>query len=169
MESTSYRVDGRMIPPVLVAMAAGVVLVILEIKGGKGPLIALILAPFYYLGAELLARKIVLDDAGITVHKFLRSVRLDWSELESLDAVKTGSKLFLVLQGQRGRPIFITNTIARFKDLANRLASLIPRGRISDFASDALNDPPVKHGPLIQAWIVCLLMVGLVVGKLLGY
>ena len=45
----------------------------------------------------------------------------------------------------------------------------VPKEKISVAAGDLLADPPSKHGPLIQAWIVCFVLTALVIGKILGY
>jgi hypothetical protein len=129
----------------------------------------LLLAPFFYLGAEILARKIVLDERGITISKFLRSVRLEWSEIQSLDAVRSGSKLFVILLGDHGRPVLVTNTIRSFSELVSRILKHVPKEKIADGAVQILSDPPSKTGPLVQAWIVCLVLAALVVGKSLGF
>ncbi|MBI5569029.1 MAG: hypothetical protein HY914_03705, partial [Desulfomonile tiedjei] len=95
MQACLYRVDARMIPPVVVAMVCAVILLIMEGQTSRGLVLLLVLVPFFYLGIEILARKIHVDDHGITVSKFMRSVQLAWSEVESLDAVQSSSKLFL--------------------------------------------------------------------------
>ncbi len=169
MPARPYRVDFRMIPPIILAMAAGLVLLILEGATDRGLLTACLLAPFFYLGAEVLARRISLDETGVTISKLLRSVRIQWREIESLDAVKSGSKVFLILQPADQPPALVTNTIARFRELVQGITAHIPESRITDKARDLLTDPPTKHWPMIQAWIVCLVISGVVVGKYLGY
>lgn len=169
MQTYLYRVDSRMIPPVVIAMGSGFCLLVLEGMTQRGFLLAVLLFPFYYLGAEILARRIILDSHGITVSKFLRTVRLEWLEITSLDAVQSRRKLFIIIQAESGHPVIITNTIQPFTDLVERLMAFLPKEKISAVASDLLANPPSKHGPLIQAWIVCLVLTGLVVGKLLGY
>jgi len=164
-----YRVDPRMIVPVIAAMVFGSFLVILEGLTQRGVLLILILLPFFYLGFEILARKITVDSRGILISKFLRSVFVEWSQIESLDAIKSGSKLFLILQTVHTRPVLITNTISPFTDLVDQLLTSLPAEAVSSSARELLSGPPSKVGPLVQAWIVCLVMVGLVVGKLLGY
>ncbi len=169
MEYSGYRVDPRLIPPVALAMVLGILLLCLEGPVKRGFLLLLLLAPFFYLGAEILARKIVLDEKGITISKFLRSVRLEWSDIQSLDAVRSGSKLFVILLGDHGRPVLITNTIRPFPELVSRMLEHVPKERISQGAVEILSDPPSKTGPLVQAWIVCLVLAALLVGKILGF
>jgi hypothetical protein len=169
MDSKVYRVDPRMIPPVVLAMGFGAFLLILEVKTLKGLLLLLLLSPFYYLGAEILARKIVIDTTGITISKFLRSVRLQWSEIQSLDSVRSGSKLFLILQREEGGPVVITNTIRPFQDLVSSLVAAVPAEKVSSPVHELLSGSAAKFGPVIQAWLVCLVFVAMVTGKLLGY
>ncbi len=45
----------------------------------------------------------------------------------------------------------------------------MPAEKISSPVHDLLSDAPAKFGPVIQAWLVSLVFVALVVGKLLGY
>jgi hypothetical protein len=158
-----------MIPPVVLAMGFGVFLLILEGTTPKGLLLLLLLSPFYYLGAEILARKIVIDTTGISISKFLRSVQLQWSEIQSLDAVRSGSKSFLILQREEGGPVVITNTIRPFHDLVSSLVAAVPAEKVSSQVHELLSGSTAKLGPVIQAWLVCLVFVALVAGKLLGY
>jgi len=158
-----------MIPPVVVAMAAGAFLVFDAGLTRQGLLLGLILSPFYFLGAEILSRRIALDSQGITISKFLRSVRLEWSAVESVDAVKTGAKLFLILQGRQERPVFVTNSIRYFGELKDAILARVPEERIASGVREMLDNPPTKHGPMMQAWIVCLVLTGMAVARILGY
>jgi len=169
MNTRSYRVDPRMIPPVSLAIAAGVILLMLEGPTPQGLLLVIILSPFFYLGLEILARKVLLDTHRVTISKFLRTLRMDWSDIEFLDAVKTGRKVFLILHRADGSPTFLTNTLSPFTDLVDEMLRRIPRDRVSENVRELRNDLPTKHGPLIQSWIVCLVLTGLVAGKILGY
>lgn len=169
MQSYYYRVDSRLVPPVIMAMGFGAFLLVLEGATKRGLLLFVILAPFYYLGAEILARKIILSSEGITVRKFLRSVHLDWQEILSLDAFQSGSKVFVILQSEEGGPVLISNTVQPFNDLLGRLQEIVPTEKISEIAKELLADPPSKHGPVIQAWVACLVIAGVLVGRLLGY
>ncbi len=94
-----------------------------------GFLLLFLLSPFFYLAAEILARKIVIDAQGMTISKFLRSVRVEWSEINSVDAVKSGSKLFLILMTGRDRPVLITNTIRPFHEVAAKILENLPPRR----------------------------------------
>jgi hypothetical protein len=169
MQNYIYRVDPRMIPPIIMSMLFGIFLIILEGATQRGFLSFALLVPFYYLGAEILARKIIISEHGITVQKFLRSAHMDWSEIEMLDMVQTGRKVFLILQGGQNRPLLITNTIYRFESLLQKIMEKLPKQRISEPVKDLRRERPSKYGPMIQAWIVCLVLLGIVVGKLLGY
>lgn len=168
METYEYRVDPRMVPPIVVSLAIGAWLVILEGSSERGLFMILILLPFFYLGTEVLARKVVITAQGITVRKLLRSVSIDWTELSTLDYVRSRNKLFLIFQKNDGNPTLITNTISPFKELANKLLEYVPADKISEGAREVLENPPTKNAPLIQAWIVCLVLVALMIGKFFG-
>ena len=169
MQTSEYRVDPRMIPPVILAMGLALLLLILEGTTNRGFLLLLVLLPFFYLGVEILARKITLDSQGILVSKFLRSVFVEWPDVESVDAVKSGSKLFIIVQTEQSRPVLITNTISPFRELTDRILQSVPASKVSDACRELLLAAPPKRGPLMHAWIVCLVMAVMVAGKLLGY
>ncbi len=169
MHNSVYRVDPRMIPPIIMAMVFGILIIIMEGATRRGFLSLALLAPFYYLGAEILARKIVIGEQGIIIKKFLRSLDLNWNGIDSLDMVRSGKKVFLILQGGENRPVLITNTIQNFHDLLNQLMRKIPEEKISTPVKELLQDPPSKYGPLLQAWLICIVLLGIVTGKILGY
>ena len=169
MQQHNYRVDPRMVPPIIMSMSFGAFLIFMEGATQKGFLLFALLFPFYYLGAEVLARRIILNEDGITVQKLLRSVHMDWREISALDMVRTGRKVFLILQGGQSRPVLITNTIQPFEELLKKLTEQLADEKVSEAVRELAKEPPSKYGPLAQAWIVCLLLLGIIVGKLLGY
>ncbi|MBI5572814.1 MAG: hypothetical protein HY914_22915, partial [Desulfomonile tiedjei] len=71
--------------------------------------------------------------------------------------------------GRESRPILITNTISPFNELARSLREAVPPEKVSAACSDLLANPPTKRGPLVQAWIVGLVFLAIVVGRMLGY
>ncbi|MBI5250540.1 MAG: PH domain-containing protein [Desulfomonile tiedjei] len=169
MEMRPYRVDPRMVPPVVLAIVFGAILLILEGPTKRGFLLFFLLSPFFYLAAEILARRIVIDSQGVTISKFLRSTCVQWSEITSVDAVKSGSKLFLILNTDQHRPVLITNTIRPFNEVAQRILENIPQDKISSGVRELVSEVPPKFGPLVQAWIICLVLLGVIIGKLMGY
>ncbi len=58
--NSQFRVDLRLLPPVVLAMLLGSWIMVLESHSDRLMFLIIILAPFYYLGAEILARKICL-------------------------------------------------------------------------------------------------------------
>jgi hypothetical protein len=169
MQTSEYRVDPRMIPPVILSMGLAVLLLILEGTTNRGFLLLLVLLPFFYLGLEVLARKITLDDRGILVAKVLRSVFVEWPDVVSLDAVQSGTKLFIIIQTEHSRPVLITNTISPFRELTEKILQSVPPAKISETCRELLMAAPPKRGPLTHAWIICLVMAVMVAGKILGY
>ncbi len=169
MEKDCFRVDPKMSVPVILAIGAGVTLIFLEGATPKGFLLTIVLSPFFYLGAEILARKITFSDDGLVIDKFLRSVSLNWDEIQSVDAVQSGSKVFLILVHDKGRPVLITNTIQCFGSVAKRILDNVPADKTGERVREILADPPSKFSPLIQAWLVFLVLAGLVAGRYVGF
>jgi hypothetical protein len=163
-----YKVDPKMSIPVILAMISAIVLIAIEGFTNQGLLLVVVLIPFFYLGAEILSRKIVFLPDGITIKKFLRSVNLKWVEIQSLDAIQSGNKLFMILVNEKTRPVLITNTIAAFGEMANRLISSLPPGKVTDQARQILSAPPAKYSTIFQAWVVLFIIIGLILGKFYG-
>jgi hypothetical protein len=168
METQAFRVDPRMVPPVVLGLICAGGLLFLEGLNARGILLIVLLAPFGYLAAEILARTIIIDPDGIIVQKFLRTVRLTWNDVTSLDAVKTGNKVFLILQGTTGRPVIISNTITKFSELAANVLQRTPLSSVAPGARELLTAVPSKIGPVVQAWLIGLVLAGIIAGKLLG-
>ncbi len=169
METRDYRVDSRMIPPVVLAMISGFALLLLEGPTQRGFLLIIILIPFFYLGAEILSRRITVAPEGLTIRKFLRTVRVEWPDIESLDAIKSGNKLFLILTTSSSRPIIVTNTIYGFRELADAILGHVPGTIVSGGAKQILEQTPSKLGPVVQAWIVSVVLAGVLIGRIAGY
>ncbi len=169
MDDNTYTVDPKMRLPIILAMGAGILLILMEGADKQGLLLTIVLFPFFYLGAEILARKISFLPDGVTINKLLRSVELKWAEIRSLDAVQSGKKLFLIVVTDKARPILITNTIQSFDNIAERFISNLPPEKVTEHAKDMLADPPTKFAPILQAWFVFLMLAGLIAGKFLGY
>jgi hypothetical protein len=70
------------------AMGFGVFPLVPEGATKRGLLLFVILAPSYYLRAAILASGTVPRSERITVHKFLRSVHVDWGEIFLWDAFR---------------------------------------------------------------------------------
>ena len=56
---------------------------------------------------------------------------MDWSEIEALDMVRTGRKVFLILQGGQSRPVLITNTIQPFEEFLKKLTEKLAEEKVS--------------------------------------
>ena len=166
MEKKVYKVDTRLKPPVLLAMLSGVGLVLVSIVKSHSFLFLIVLSPFIYLGLEILLREIIVDSKGITIRKLLRSKRMEWPEISSIDAVVSGSKAFLIIGSNDDRPILITNTIAEFNDLLNNVSGHISAEKISESVKQLLSLKR-KIWPVVQAWLVWVVFSAVLVGKFL--
>ncbi len=169
MSPIVYRPDRRMIPPVIGAMVLGLALLLFEGLTQRGILLIVLLAPFYYIGAEILARRVEITSEGLEVRKLLRRVHVSWPDVESLDAVASGRKVFAIILTREARPILLTNTLGHFSELVQVLIERSPSGAVTEHAREILQSPPSKIGPLVQAWIVCIVLGAIVTGRVLGY
>ncbi len=164
-----FRVDFRLIPPVVLAMLLGSWIIVMESYNDRFLFLIIILAPFYYLGAEILARKIFVDSSGLVIRKLFRTVRLSWAEVSYVDSLRTGRKVFLIIESNSIKPTLLTNTLGQFPSLVQSIIQHLPADKVSESAAELAENVPYKLGPQVQAWAVCLVLGAILLGKLLGY
>lgn len=164
-----FRVDFRLIPPVVLAMLLGSWIIVMESHSDRFLFLIIILAPFYYLGAEILARKILVDPSGLVVRKLLRTTQITWNDISYIDSIRTGRKVFLIIESDSMRPTLLTNTLGQFTALVQSIIQQIPSDKVSESAVELASAVPNKYGPLIQAWAICVVLGGILLGKLMGY
>ena len=97
MQSYFYRVGSRLLPPWIMAMGFGVFPLVLEGAAKRGLLLFVILAPFYYLRAAILASGTVLRSEGISGSQIpaIRSRRLAGNFLVGCIQVPGGIAVYL--------------------------------------------------------------------------
>lgn len=164
-----FRVDFSLIPPVALSMLMGSWIIFMESHTDRFWFLIIILAPFYYLGAEILARKILVDSSGIVIRKFLRRAQMSWEDISYVDSLRSGRKVFLIIESNSTRPALLTNTLGQFPALVESIIQRLPPDKVSDSAIELVKNMPNKYGPMIQAWAVCLMLGAILVGKLMGY
>ncbi|MGD9819615.1 MAG: hypothetical protein AB7V04_13085 [Desulfomonilaceae bacterium] len=164
-----FRVDLKILPPVVLAMLIGSWIILLERNTERFLLMLVLLTPFYYLGAEILARKIFLDSKGVTVKKLFRESKVSWGDISYVDSLKAGRKVFLIIESGSAKPILLTNTLGQFQNLVHSIIRQVSTDKVSESARDLVNETPKKYGPSIQAWAVALLLSAILIGKLMGY
>lgn len=164
-----FRVDFRLIPPVALSMLLGSWIIVMESHTDRFLFLIIILAPFYYLGAEILARKIFVDSSGLVIKKLLRTTQISWADISYIDSLRSGRKVFLIIECSSYKPALLTNTLGQFPALVHSIIQRLPPDKVSDSAIELANNVPNKYGPMIQAWAVCLMLGAILLGKLLGY
>lgn len=168
-KNIEFRVDLRIIPPVALSMLLGSWIIVLERHTDRFLFLLLILAPFYYLGAEILARKILLHSEGITIRKLFRSSEIMWKDISYIDSLKAGKKVFLIIESGSVKPNLLTNTLGQFQILVNSIIQRLPPDKVSESARDLVTDVPNKYGPLLQTWAISVLLGAILLGKMMGY
>ncbi len=168
MKKSEFKPHPWLLAPILPSMAAAAILIYLEINTDKGILLVIILAPFFYLGLEVLFRRIVLDDQGLVIYKLLRKSELAWPEAQSLDAVRSGNKIFIIIQTHRSIPFIISNTINRFPELVRMILDLAPETAIDAGAKEVLERPVQNNRTIAQAWIAFTVIVGILMFRLIS-
>jgi hypothetical protein len=166
MEKRSFKPPNALILPIGPAMVAAAGLIFVESGSDKGILLGLILAPFYYLGLEILFRRINVSEKGLEVVKLLRKTSVEWSDVKSLDAVRSGTRIFIIVQSESAIPLIISNTISDFKELSNIILNNVPDHRIDRSVYETLEDPPLNNRPIFQAWVVFMVLASVLAFRL---
>lgn len=168
MKKIEFKPHPWLLAPILPSMAAALILIYLEMNTDKGLLLVIILAPFFYLGLEVLFRRIEVDEKGLIIYKLLRKSELAWPEIQSLDAVRSGSKIFIIMQTNRSIPFIISNTINNFPELSRMILDRARETAIDQGAKEVLDRPVQNNRTVAQAWIAFTVIAGILMFRLIS-
>ena len=94
---------------------------------------------------------------------------MSWGDISYVDSLRSGRKVFLIIESNSTRPALLTNTLGQFPALVESIIQRLPPDKVSDSAIELVKNMPNKYGPMIQAWAVCLKLGAILLGKLMGY
>ncbi|MFO7577382.1 MAG: hypothetical protein R6W66_06605 [Pelovirga sp.] len=168
MNSTTYRIRKNfLIPMGLTVLLGGILLfssLFAAIPSGRLALLAVFLLPAVLILAESSRRRVHIHDDHIVVDKILRSKRINFSDLTSVEAVKVRKRVFISLSTADSF-LIISNSYAGFDRLVRQLVSLVPPAVLSEDARLMAEDPPLKCSDTFSAWLAVAVLTLVIIAQ----
>lgn len=169
MNGTTYKIRKGFLIPMGLTVILGLVLlglgILLKMPAGRLYLLAAFMLPAVLILVESSRRRIHLAPDHILAEKVLRSKRIAYSDLTSVDAVRVRKRVFVSLTTADSF-LIISNSYERFDDLVRRLTDLVPQHTISEEARAMAADPPMKCGDIFSAWLAVAVLVLVILAQL---
>jgi hypothetical protein len=160
----------------LVALSAVVILLFLLLllslffKGSsieKGVLSAIFIAVLLIF-LEFSSRKVLTEDQGILIRKFLREKKLLWEDITQVGTVVMRKRVYILLTTIKGFQI-LTNAYEKFPDLLQGITSHVEREKVDEEVRNLIEHPIEKITDTVSTWFAAAVLVVIIVLKLLNY
>ena len=127
--------------------------------------LAIFLIPSIYVLCELWSRKVVLDDQGLRLEKFLRKKELRWSQITNAGSLALRSRTYLLLTTTKGF-VSISDAYENFPQLLQDIVERIDQEKVEEEVRQQMNSPQAGRSEIFKFWIAALVMLALIIFKL---
>lgn len=171
MNRTTYRIrKSFLIPMGLTVLLGGILLLsgmFLQVPVARQVLLALFILPAFLIFIESRRRTVRISSDHIVVEKVLRTKRIDFKDLTSVDAVRIRKRVFISLSTEDSF-LIISNGYEHFGNLVQELVGVVPEAALSDEARQLAQDPPQKCSDIFSAWVAVAVLALIIVTQLRG-
>jgi hypothetical protein len=122
------------------------------------------LIPALYASCELWSRKILLDDKGIRLERFLRKKELKWPEITHVGAFVLRSRVYLLLTTVKGF-VIISNAYENFPHLIQSIVERIDQEKIDEEVRQQMNSPLSARSEIFKSWFAAAVLLILIILK----
>ena len=153
---------GFVIPLVLLVLLTLVLLGVLVVQSqplAKMIILSLLLVPLGGLSVESARRRLLVDESGVTALRLLRSRRIAFDDVTSLEAVRVRSRVFLTLVAGDDEFLIISNSYAGFGDLLTLLVDRLPAEAVTPEARALAGSRIGRSGDIFTAWFAVAAMI----------
>jgi hypothetical protein len=168
MESNIYRIQKLFAVSFVLDVFLLCVLFALSFLIGGSSLERIVLTIFLVpaLGAsyELWSRKILLDDKGLRLEKFLRKKEFKWPEITHVGAFVLRSRAYLLLTTVKGL-VIISNAYENFPQLIERIVERIDHEKIDEEVRQQMNSPLSSRSEIFKSWVAAAVLLLLIILK----
>jgi len=160
----------------LIALSAVVVLLFLLLllslffKGSsvEKVVLAVIFISVLLVFLEFMSRKVLTEDHGILIRKFLREKKLLWEDITQVGIVVMRKRVYILLTTIKGFHI-LTNAYEGFPDLLQGIASHVDKDKMDEEVWNLLEHPIEKISDTVSTWFAAAVLVIIIILKLTGY
>ena len=162
MEKNSYRIRKHFLIPlglvVFLTLTLLVSCLFLHLPLAKTMILLVFLLPSCFLLAECSRRQVRLEENGILARKLLRSKRLEYAQLTSIDTVLVRKRAFVSLSTEEDF-LILSNSYDHFGDLLKQLLEKVPEKIISEETRQLAIKPPEKSSDIFSAWVAVAVLL----------
>ena len=123
----------------------------------KTIILGVVILPVLVLFVECLFRRTTIDNETILTHKFLRSKRINLTDITSVDTIQVKKRAFVTLCAGDDFLIF-SNAYSKFPLMVNTLLSHLPAEVISAETATMAEEPPRKSTDILSCWMAAMFM-----------
>ncbi len=160
----------------LIALSAVVVLLFLLLllslffKGSsvEKVVLAVIFISVLLVFLEFMSRKVLTEDQGILIRKFLREKKLLWEDITQVGIVVMRKRVYILLTTIKGFHI-LTNAYEGFPDLLQGIASHVDKDKMDEEVWNLLEHPIEKISDTVSTWFAAAVLIIIIILKLTGY
>jgi len=153
---------GFVVPLTLLVLLTLILLCVLAVQSqplAKMIILALLLVPLGGLAVESARRRLLVDESGVTALRLLRSRRVNFVDVTSLEAVRVRSRIFLTLVAGDDDFLIISNSYAGFAELLTLLLARLPAEAVTPEAQALAESKLGRSGDIITAWFAVAAMI----------
>jgi len=156
------------IPLGLLALCSLTLLVVCIVQGqprAKLIILGCMILPVLLLLIESAWRKVLVGTDELVAVRLLRRKTLRWSDITAVETVAVRRRVFFTLCAG-DEFIILSNSYADFSGLVHTILARVPAEAISAETRTMAEQPPVKAGDIIAAWVAFAVMLMLLVVQL---
>lgn len=140
---------------ILLTLMLLLVCVIQQQPIAKIVILSVLLLPLAILFIESVFRRLEFDPEEVTAYRLLKTKKLRWSEVTSLESVKVRSRVFLTLVAGEDF-LIISNSYGNFPLLLKTLVTSVPEGAVTEETNSLLAHPPKRQADVLTAWFAVI-------------
>ncbi len=171
MESSNFTIRKSFLIPLGLAVILSLILLgialFLQLPTAKIIVLTAFLLPICVIFAESSRRKVSVTEDAIKINKLLRSKRLDYAELTTIDIIQVRKRVFVSLSSENDFMI-LSNSYDRFGLLLEQLLARVPENVVSNETRQLAENPPKKCSDVFSAWLAVAVLTLIIYVQLRG-
>lgn len=171
MDTREFSIRKNFLLPLGLLLILSIILLVLCVVQqqplAKILILSAVLIPVTLLFLESVFRRVILEEEALVVRKLLRSKRIVYTDITSVDTVQVRRRAFLSISTEDDFAI-LSNSYANFGDLVNQLLKRVPASTISTETEQMASNPPTKSGDIFSAWLAAALLLLILYAQLGG-
>ena len=171
MTQTTFRIRKSFLLPLglVVLLTLGLLLtcILLGLPLAKTIILGAFLLPVIILFAESSCRRVTIDAEGVQMDKLLRSKRISYPEMTSIDTVRVRKRAFVSLSSEEDF-LILSNSYADFSRMLKLLLKYAPAAVLSEETRQLADNPPEKSSDIFSAWLAVGILVLILYVQLRG-